>query len=125
MHQRHAGDAGLNQQACWDLQEQQGHRGNAGLGSNLVEVQRVAAASDAVHLLHGLGRHDLGPEVHQVGQQQEHEEGWAVAEHMVPQLQPVNLGQHLCHHCGQQAPGMRLNGPWTCIDHALTHSMTN
>ncbi len=56
---------------------------------HLVEVQGVAAVSDAFHLLHGLSRHDLCSEVHQVRQQQEHEEGRAIAEDVVPQLQPV------------------------------------
>ena len=32
----------------------------------LVDVQGVAAASDAFHLLHGLSRHDLCSEIHQV-----------------------------------------------------------
>lgn len=84
---------------------------------DLVEVQRVTAAGDALHLLPGFSRHDLGPEVQQVGQQQEEEEGWAVAQHMVPQLQPVCLGKHLCQDCGHQAPSMRLNPPRTCSTH--------
>ena len=84
-------------------------------GQYLVEVQRVAAACDALHLLPGCSRHDLGPEVEQVGQQQKQEEGRAVTQHMVPQLQPVCFGQHLSHDCGHQAPCMRLNTSRTCI----------